>query len=215
MDLARMRLEYESEGIDQGSLAADPIIVFRDWLRTAVEAEVTEPNAMVVSTVDSSGQPWSRHLLLKGVSENGGFDFFTNYESLKSAHLGENPKACVTFGWLELRRQVSIAGSVHKVPAAESDQYWAQRPRLSQIGALASRQSSQALSRREIDERFAQAEAQHQNQPTIPRPAFWGGWRLIPRSVEFWQGRPNRLHDRIRYDREAEGKVWNQVRLDP
>ncbi len=206
-----MRTEYESSGIDVGDLDPDPIVQFKAWLRVAVAAELTEANAMVVATVDGDGQPWSRYVLLKAASENG-FDFYTNYESNKSVQLAASGRAALTFGWLELRRQVNVAGRVERVPAAEADAYWEVRPRGSQVGSWASPQSRPLVDRQELLDRVVAVDAAHR-QEAVPRPAHWGGWRVRPHTIEFWQGRQNRLHDRIRYTREGEG--WRVGRLAP
>lgn len=207
-----MRLEYETVGLNPSDLGDDPIAAFKQWLSQAVEADLVEPNAMVLSTVDRQGQPWSRHMLLKGVDDNGRFEFYTNYHSNKSGHLTVNPKAALTFGWLGLRRQINIGGTVQRVSPLDSDVYWSQRPRLSQLGALASDQSRNLDDRCELEQRFADHDANYPNE--VPRPDHWGGWSLDPTTIEFWQGRPNRLHDRIRFERAAAGN-WVSQRLNP
>ncbi len=215
VDLARMRHEYETAGIDAADLAADPIEQFQRWLGEAVAAGVEEPNAMVVASVDADGQPWSRYVLLKGAAADG-FDFYTNYRSLKSRQLDGNPRASATFGWLALHRQVNVAGVVERVPEAESDAYWAVRMRGSQLGAWASAQSEELADRETLLAHSAEIEARYPDE--VPRPGHWGGWRLVPHTVEFWQGRLNRLHDRLRYRRVDDGSAegdWELVRLSP
>lgn len=210
-DLARMRLEYEAVGLNEADVAADPFTQFGRWFDDAVRAELFEPNAMVVSTVDGDGQPTSRLLLLKGYSE-AGFDFYTNYRSNKSADLTAHPKAACTFAWLGLHRQVNIAGSVERVSEVESDEYWAQRTRGSQLGAWASAQSSVLDDRQQLLDAYAEVERRYPED--VPRPPHWGGWRVVPAMVEFWQGRENRLHDRLRFCRQ-DGGAWSIVRLSP
>lgn len=208
-----MRLEYETNGLSESDLAADPLDQFDRWFNEAVAAEVYEPNAMVVSTVDVNGQPSSRHVLLKGVTD-GAFDFYTNYESLKSADLEANGQAAISFGWLALHRQVNLIGTTSRVPEAESDAYWAVRTRGSQLGGWASAQSHELANREELLSRYREVEERFQNE--VPRPPHWGGWRIVPHTIEFWQGRQNRLHDRLRYRREsASGSGWQIVRLAP
>lgn len=216
MDLARMRLEYETAGMAETDVDPDPIVQFNAWLRVAAEAEVTEANAMVVSTVDGEGQPWSRYLLLKKADQDG-FDFYTNYESDKSLHLAHQPRAALTFGWLELRRQVNVVGTVVRVPDRESDDYWAVRPRGSQIGGWASHQSRPLDDRQTLLDRYQELEAHHGDDEPVPRPVHWGGWRVVPHTIELWQGRPNRLHDRLRYTRPTPtpGTPWSLTRLSP
>jgi pyridoxamine 5'-phosphate oxidase len=211
IDLARMRLDYETAGLEPGDLAPEPMEQFDRWMADAVAAELYEPNAMVISTVDADGQPWSRYVLLKGAGPTG-FDFYTNYHSFKSQHLGANPRASATFGWLDLHRQVNVSGSVERVPTAESDAYWAVRVRGSQLGAWTSEQSSELADRSVLERRYQEFEARFGDQ--IPRPEHWGGWRLVPHTVEFWQGRQNRLHDRLRYRRQDSGE-WTLTRLSP
>jgi pyridoxamine 5'-phosphate oxidase len=216
VDLARMRREYEHDGLDEADVDPDPIHQFSLWLQVAVDAGLEEPNAMVVSTVDTAGQPWSRFVLLKQAGAEG-FDFFTNYGSAKSQHLTATPLGSLCFGWLALRRQVVIAGTVARVPAEESDTYWAVRPRGSQLGGWASTQSRPLSSRQELLDRYAEAERTYPDQ--VPRPPHWGGWRLTPHTMEFWQGRTNRLHDRLRYTRppgdDGHDGPWRLTRLAP
>lgn len=215
VDLATMRLEYETIGIEPADLAADPFEQFDRWMADAIAADLYEPNAMVVSTVDEAGQPWSRYVLVKGAT-SAGFEFYTNYHSDKSRHLDAAPRAAATFGWLPLHRQVNLAGRVERVSADDSDDYWAMRVRGAQLGALASAQSQELADREELMERYRALEARHEGGD-VPRPEHWGGWRLVPDAVEFWQGRVNRLHDRLRYRRVgggADGR-WELVRLSP
>ncbi len=211
MDLARMRYDYETAGIDADDLGPDPIAAFQRWLQDAIDSELEEPNAMVVSTVDGDVQPWSRYVLLKDVS-SAGFDFYTNYGSHKSRQLDGTPKAALTFGWLGLHRQVNISGTVERVTDAESDSYWAVRTRGSQLGAWASDQSAQIEDREQLTERYDAADRRYPD--AVPRPEHWGGWRVVPTAVEFWQGRQNRMHDRLRYLRSADGP-WKLIRLAP
>ena len=206
-----MRLEYETAGLSEADVASDPLTQFDVWFADAVRAEVYEPNAMVVSTVDGDGQPWSRYVLLKGVGQ-AGFEFYTNYESNKSAHLSGRTSAALTFGWLELHRQVNVTGTVERVADAESDAYWQVRTRGSQLGAWASQQSRTIGDRSELEERYERFDTQFPGD--VPRPPHWGGWRIVPTVVEFWQGRQNRMHDRLRYLYADDGS-WNMVRLAP
>ncbi len=210
MDLARMRREYETRGPSEQDLAADPLEQFARWLAEAVEAQVVEPTAMVVSTVGGEGRPHSRHVLLKSVND-GGFEFYTNYTSNKGRHLEANAHVALTFGWLGLHRQVNVVGQIERLSAPESDAYFAVRPRNSQLGAWASAQSAELPDRAVLE---AEVESLASRFPgDVPRPPHWGGYRVRPDEIVFWQGRPNRLHDRIRYSRP--GSMWPYVRLSP
>ena len=213
MDIARMRDEYESHGLDLADLDPDPFVAFRSWLAIAAEAEIVEPNAMVVGTIDGDGRLWSRYLLLKELDSRG-FTFYTNYDSNKSRELAENGVASATFGWLQLRRQVNISGVVERVAEAESNDYWAVRPRGSQLGSWASRQSEHIADRSVLDRWYAEVDDRFVGED-VPRPPHWGGWRLVPETIEFWQGRLNRLHDRIRYRCDSSSVGWTRSRLSP
>ncbi|MCU0312033.1 MAG: pyridoxamine 5'-phosphate oxidase [Acidimicrobiales bacterium] len=210
-DLAAQRAVLQSAGVDEADLADDPFTQFHRWFETCVALGVHEPEAMVVSTVAASGRPSSRHVLLRGLDH--GFVFFTNATSQKGREMAERPVAAICFPWNVLARQVRVAGTVEAVSAAESDEYFVSRPRGSQVGAWASRQSEVIPDRATLDRRVAEAEARFADG-AVPRPPHWGGYRVLPEEVEFWQGRPSRLHDRFRYSRRSDGS-WRRERLSP
>jgi pyridoxamine 5'-phosphate oxidase len=211
-NIAAIRKNYAMESLTEASVAKDPINQFKVWIEETLSAEANEPTAMVLSTVNKSGRPSARVVLLKDVTTDG-FMFFTNYESRKGHDLQENPFASLTFFWPELERQVRVEGQIVKVPAEVSDAYFHSRPVGSQIGAWASPQSRQIESREELEKADAAYTSKFADQPVIPRPEHWGGFILIPDLVEFWQGRPNRLHDRIVY--ELQENNWHLKRLAP
>ena len=199
--VAALRARYADIGLDEADLAVDPMTQFAGWLAEVVELGVPEPNAMVLSTADADGQPSSRHVLLKGVGPDG-FVFFTNYGSRKSRELAANPRASLCFPWFCIGRQVVVTGLVTKVMRHESDEYFASRPRTSQLGAWASAHQSEVVANRAVlDDAYAQVEALYGDVDPIPAPPFWGGFLLEPATVEFWQGRNARLHDRLRFRR--------------
>jgi pyridoxamine 5'-phosphate oxidase len=206
------RVQYETAGLDVGDVDADPMTQWHRWHDEAFDAGIAEPNAMTLSTVDDDGAPDARIVLVRGADQRG-FSFFTNYRSAKSEQLAARPVAAATFGWLDLHRQVRVSGSVERVDEAESDEYFATRPRGSQIGAWASPQSQAIAGRGELDELIA-ATAARFGDAAVPRPEHWGGWRLVPARWEFWQGRPSRLHDRLRYV-PAGLQSWRIERLAP
>lgn len=210
-DLADLRKEYTRAGLAESDVAPDPIEQFRRWFDAALDAGLHEPNAMTVATATRDGRPSARVVLLKGF-DGRGFVFYTNYEGRKGRELEENPRAALLFYWGELERQVRIEGTVSRVPKAESDAYYASRPRGSRLGAWASEQSRVVEGRGVLEGRVGDLEAEYEGRE-VPRPPFWGGYRVEPDVVEFWQGRENRLHDRIVYRRQGGG--WEIERLQP
>jgi pyridoxamine 5'-phosphate oxidase len=210
-DLAALRAEYELGGLDEADLAPDPITMFERWFGEARTAGLLEVNAMVLSTVGADGAPSGRTVLLKGVGPDG-FVFYSNHGSRKGADLDADPRCSLLFGWYPLQRQVRVEGVAAKVPREETEAYFASRPRGSQLGAWASPQSEEVSSRAELDARYAEVEARF-GDGEIPAPPHWGGYRVMPESVEFWQGRSGRMHDRLVYRRAGDG--WRTVRLAP
>ena len=212
-DWASRRVDYETAGLDIGDVDSSPLAQWQQWYDQAVQAGCVEPHAFVLSTVDGEGWPQSRYLLVRGADQRG-FSFFTNYESAKSAQLSAEPRAAMLFTWLQLHRQVRINGIVERLPEVESDEYYQSRPRASQIGAWSSPQSQVLPSRAFLEERVTQFEQTFADVDEVPRPAYWGGWMLRTVSYEFWQGRPSRLHDRLRYRLGADDE-WVIERLAP
>ncbi|VXB67610.1 pyridoxamine 5'-phosphate oxidase [Aeromicrobium sp. 9AM] len=210
-DLARMREEYAREGLDEAAAGDDPLALLGRWLNEAIDAGVYEPNSMALATATPDGRPSVRIVLLKGLDDRG-LTFFTGYESRKGAELEANPRAAAVMLWHPLQRQVRVEGRVTRIDEAESDAYFTSRPRGSQIGAVASPQSRVISSREALERRVAEVEQVFDHHDVV-RPPIWGGYRIALESVEFWQGRQSRLHDRIRYVRQSDG--WRRDRLAP
>jgi pyridoxamine 5'-phosphate oxidase len=211
ISVADLRRDYSHATLSEHEVNSDPIQQFAFWFRQAVDAQMPEPNAMSLATVGGDGRPSLRIVLLKDFDERG-FTFYTNYQSRKGEDLLKNPQAAITFHWVELERQVRIEGRVERVAGEESDAYFNIRPIKSRIGALASAQSRPIGSREQLEQQFEEASVKFGDSP--PRPAHWGGYRLSPDWMEFWQGRRSRLHDRIVYTRAADGR-WTRERLQP
>jgi len=212
MNLEDMRRNYAARSLDLDDLNADPFTQFDFWMREAIETEILEPNAMSLATADASGRPNLRTVLLKGFDERG-LVFYTNYESSKARDIAANPRVALSFTWLPLERQIIMRGTVQKISATESLKYFLSRPRDSQIGAWASRQSEVISTRSVLETKFAEMKAKFM-RGDVPLPDHWGGYRITPEIFEFWQGRPNRIHDRFRYQADAAG-AWGIERLMP
>jgi pyridoxamine 5'-phosphate oxidase len=210
MNIADLRREYTFAGLRRADLHSDPLQQFKNWFQAAISAEVPEPNAMTLATVDVNGQPSSRTVLLKDVTPRG-FTFYTNYQSRKGRELAANPRAALTFFWAGLERQVCVRGICEKGPRPEAEAYFKSRPIGNRLGAWASDQSSPIPSREHLEEKLREVTSLHGENP--PLPAHWGGYLLVPETVDFWQGRPSRLHDRFLYSRTADG--WKIERLSP
>ena len=212
MNLADLRREYTKGGLRRADLDPNPMVQFQKWFEQALNAQLVEPSAMTLATADKGGNPSARTVLLKALDERG-FVFFTNYESRKGCELAENPNAALVFHWAELERQVCVAGAVTKVLRAESEKYFAMRPRGSQLGACVSKQSSVVTDRSFLEARLQELEKEFAGRD-VTTPLHWGGYVLAPHRLEFWQGRPNRLHDRFQYSQQLTG-AWHIDRLSP
>lgn len=212
LDLARLRTDYRQRSLSEPEADPDPLRQFAAWFNECLAAKATEPNAMTLATCGADGAPSARIVLLKGL-EGGAFVFYTNYLSQKSRDLEQNPRAALVFWWPELERQVRVEGDVSKTSDAEADAYFYSRPRDSQIGSAASPQSQVIASRKVLEDRMRELESSYP-AGNVPRPPHWGGYRLSPRRLEFWQGRPSRVHDRIEYVRQADSR-WQIRRLAP
>ena len=213
MSLRDRRVQYETAGLERTDLDVDPIVQWNIWYEGAASAGVAEPNAMTVSTIDKHSAPDSRVVLARSVDKNG-FVFYTNYDSAKSLQLIANPVASAVFAWLDLHRQVRVRGTVQQVSEQQSDDYFASRPSESQIGAWASPQSQVIPDRNFIEARLIEVREKFGDKQ-ISRPKTWGGWCIVPTTIEFWQGRPSRLHDRFVYTRSNSDSPWRIERLAP
>lgn len=212
ISVADLRKEYTFQGLSETEVHPNPFEQFKTWFNQALAAQLPEPNAMTIATATTDGKPYARIVLLKDYDERG-FVFYTNYESHKGQQLVQNPWGAIAFWWAELERQVRIQGRVEKVSEVESDEYFQSRPKGSQLGAWASNQSQVIDSREVLERRLEQLKEEYENKQ-VPRPPHWGGFRVIPDEIEFWQGRPSRLHDRLLYRRSEDGS-WKIQRLAP
>ncbi|MDJ0724272.1 MAG: pyridoxamine 5'-phosphate oxidase [Prochloraceae cyanobacterium] len=212
LSISDLRQNYTLAGLRETDASRDAIAQFATWFQQALDADLKEPNAMTLATLSPDGFPTARIVLLKHFDTNG-FVFYTNYKSNKGQDLERNPRAALVFWWAELERQVRIEGTVERISDRDSDEYFNSRPRDSQLGAWVSSQSEVIADRQVLEQKFSQLQQQYANK-NIPRPTHWGGFRIIPAKIEFWQGRPSRLHDRLRY-RSLEGGDWLIERLSP
>jgi pyridoxamine 5'-phosphate oxidase len=212
-NIADLRKDYTLQGLHETDIDINPFVQFKRWFDEARAAQLTEPNAMTLATTTQDGQPSARIVLLKNFDVRG-FVFYTNYNSHKGQELAENPQAALVFWWAELERQVRVCGHVEKVSDLESDEYFYSRPVSSRLGAWASEQSEVIENREVLEQQFEELKSKYLNQD-VPRPPHWGGLRVIPTEIEFWQGRPSRLHDRLRYTLNEEDGSWKIERLSP
>lgn len=214
LSLAELRQNYIRGALDEASVDSNPIAQFKGWFWEAQQSGLPEPNAMTLATSTSDGYCTARIVLLKELDENG-FVFYTNYDSRKGRDLTENPRASLVFYWAELERQVRVEGGVERVARQQSEAYFNSRPRGSRLGAWVSHQSEVIQSRKMLEAKLRDLEARYAGTDDIPTPDYWGGFRVRPHCIEFWQGRPNRLHDRLRYARNSEDEEWRIERLGP
>ncbi|MCQ6959427.1 pyridoxamine 5'-phosphate oxidase [Mucilaginibacter aquariorum] len=211
-DIENLRQDYNAASLNETDVDANPMRQFDKWFNEAINFKVHEPNAMTLATATHDGRPSARIVLLKGFNDEG-FKFYTNYLSRKGKEISKNPLGALVFHWGDMERQIRIEGTIDKLDRDYSDKYFHSRPKLSQIGAVASPQSQEITSREELEQRMAQLEIEYADS-TVPKPSFWGGYVLRPRLIEFWQGRSSRLHDRIVY-KKTDNKNWKIVRLAP
>jgi pyridoxamine 5'-phosphate oxidase len=211
-DIENLRQDYNAASLNETDVDANPMRQFDKWFNEAINFKVHEPNAMTLATATHDGRPSARIVLLKGFNDDG-FKFYTNYLSRKGKEISKNPLGALVFHWGDMERQIRIEGTIDKLDRDYSEKYFHSRPKLSQIGAVASPQSQEITSREELEQRMAQLELEYADSP-VPKPSFWGGYVLRPRLIEFWQGRRSRLHDRIVY-KKTDNKNWKIVRLAP